>query len=428
MKRRDFVLKSLITMASSPWINLLGARTRAFANASDPHFFVLLMVEGGMDVTLGLDPRLHIKGEGQQDVFLEYRPEQIIQKNGIRLGPAAKSLESFSQDILIVNGINMRRDAGHLALQEYLFTGNGAGTEGYLSAKLGYHRLFRDPIDVLTSGYSFNSGNLPLTTMSLNSTMQDSKSTDKISLFDKEFYIEDGTFGGMVETSEYINQKIQKIQTQLKENSKSDITKESIENFVAHLFKEGLSSCFSMELKTSGGMGFQLDTHSNHAGQEGKPGTHWTQQELVWNRVSEIFSTFKSTEFRGASLFDYTTFMVGSEFSRSPFLNAANGKDHNPFTNSVLLAGKNIQGGKAIGSSHVITRKKSPTGNAIHIGSVLNYKSGQEIPYGTSIKDKYEGLIFPENLASSVLSAFASSASPKLQKPEALVIPGLIKS
>jgi uncharacterized protein (DUF1501 family) len=46
--------------------------------------------------------------------------------------------------------------------------------------------------------------------------------------------------------------------------------------------------------------------------------------------------------------------VVISEFARTPALNGARGKDHNPMTNSVLFAGHGIQKGKTVRASLLI--------------------------------------------------------------------------
>lgn len=98
---------------------------------------------------------------------------------------------------------------------------------------------------------------------------------------------------------------------------------------------------------------------------------------------------------------DYTTFMVVTEFSRTPYLNGAKGKDHNPDTNSVLIAGKGVVGGKTFGASKVIPAKKSLTGAALHIATAYDSRTGlpAEGPHGAKF-------IFPENVIKTVADLF----------------------
>jgi uncharacterized protein (DUF1501 family) len=117
---------------------------------------------------------------------------------------------------------------------------------------------------------------------------------------------------------------------------------------------------------------FGLDSHSDHEK------NHLEAQTSAWTNVAEIFSIFKNLQYKntGKSLFDMTTFAVVSEFSRTPALNASKGKDHNPLTNSVLLAGKNIVGGETVGASRLISRQQSKTNQSKHVSLPIDYTTG----------------------------------------------------
>ena len=82
-----------------PGLTLYAEPKRA-GDESD-HFFVLLRTFGGMDVTLGLDPQILPAGADSGDLFLEYRPDEVVQAGGIRLGrPTA--LAPFANDCLVL--------------------------------------------------------------------------------------------------------------------------------------------------------------------------------------------------------------------------------------------------------------------------------------------------------------------------------------
>src|SRR5690349_7196058 len=73
------------------------------------HFFLMIRTFGGLDVTLGLDPQILPAGADEKDLFLEYRPEDILQASGLRLGPSAKPLAPYADRCVIINGVMMRR-------------------------------------------------------------------------------------------------------------------------------------------------------------------------------------------------------------------------------------------------------------------------------------------------------------------------------
>ena len=148
---------------------------------------------------------------------------------------------------------------------------------------------------------------------------------------------------------------------------------------IASNFINRLSSVASLRLQV-------VDSHRDH------PGRHYSSQLAAWNAVSDMFSLFKRIPYGDSTLFDRTTFLVVTEFSRAPFLNSQLGKDHNLLTNSVLLAGNGIKGNVTVGKSEVISRKRSSTGKAIYQASgehitpehiaqvILNLKHNEKKP------------------------------------------------
>ncbi|MCB0394262.1 MAG: DUF1501 domain-containing protein, partial [Bdellovibrionales bacterium] len=115
-----------------------------------------------------------------------------------------------------------------------------------------------------------------------------------------------------------------------------------------------------------------LDSHSAH------PQNHMRELSAAYSEIAKGLKKFKETPYKDGSLFDHTTFYVFSEFSRTPFLNGANGKDHNPRTNSALVLGKGIIGGKAVGASRLVTTDESAVGVPYHMGMPLDFST--ELP------------------------------------------------
>ena len=116
-----------------------------------------------------------------------------------------------------------------------------------------------------------------------------------------------------------------------------------------------------------------FDTHADHER------NHLNAQMNTWSYIAGIFNLFSNLPYKEGSLFDHTTFVVVSEFSRTPYLNPAKGKDHNVYTNSVLLAGGRVNGGRSFGKSKVIPRHQREDGRAIHIGSPFDFSTGQSV-------------------------------------------------
>jgi hypothetical protein len=141
---------------------------------------------------------------------------------------------------------------------------------------------------------------------------------------------------------------------------------------VASAFCSNSSQFAELQIRPEGS-GF--DTHSGHEG------AHLSSQKQAFETVAKIIEIFKKTAYgnSGESLFDRTTIMVTSEFSRTAALNSAKGKDHNPMTNSVLLLGNGINGNQTIGASRLVKRNESRTGASYQIGMPYDFNAGEVI-------------------------------------------------
>lgn len=396
LNRRDFLKTSLLSSlaCSIPGISLAKAST----NTLD-HFFVQILVPGGMDVTLSLDPLKHDKFDtDNQDIFIEYRWDQVFKHKELHLGPACASLQKFMNSIATVNGIVMRRDVGHESLLAYMASGSGSGDLPYYAIEAN-HALPKTILGSLVNT-SFSLGNR---TSSL-AQIADFQSDAEVSALNSEaaeslrsFYrsyetkLTQSSYGmlDILSKEATFREKIQSVSAEMDSESNEAAV-------IAASFIENLASSAILDLERIDNFQFDMDTHSDHEG------NHLQAQQTVWNFIAQIFDLFTNTPYKQGSLFDHTTFVVVSEFSRTPYLNPAKGKDHNVYTNSALLAGGRINGGKSFGGSKVITRTNRNDGRALHIGSPFDFEAGRTVDNsGPNIE-----LIFPENLARSMNQLF----------------------
>src|SRR5262245_49913674 len=104
MKRREFI--NLTSQAGM--LALLGSlNLPRLARAATPGKFTNLIYvhfNAGWDVVLGLDPQINRTKLEDRALFLGYRPEEIIQAEGLKLGPAALPLKPLSSNCVVVNG------------------------------------------------------------------------------------------------------------------------------------------------------------------------------------------------------------------------------------------------------------------------------------------------------------------------------------
>lgn len=418
LSRRDFVKVSGQLVSCAALAPVFSGLRLFSATAAEPaardHLFVLVRTFGGMDVTLGLDPWVLPPGADDKDMFLEYRPEDIIKAGNLQLGPAAKALVPWASECLILNGVMMRRDAGHDVINQYMVTGRGDGKAAALPVELGL-ALGAGSFGILSNSGTYVAGKA----VTLSATQEILEESDQSLLIAwieerlKELASIEGTPLEMAEKKLVEGKEAAvRIQELLDSFKKETGGKLEDRHVLASVFAAGGAQQAQIDLAIPG---LGLDTHSQHEK------NHLQVQSRVWDQVAELFTLFKKVPYLGASLFDHTTFMVISEWSRTPFLNAAKGKDHNPFTNSVLFAGKGLQKGSVVGKSRLITRKQ--TGRmAEHIAWPFNYSTGQlaTSPEGASF-------FYPENVIQTIGKLFGA---PKAFHPVAAsvpVIPGLLR-
>jgi hypothetical protein len=412
LHRRHFLKSAgLLSLYGSGLIPTLSLQ-QAFAmdSSSLPHFFVLIQVPNGWDVTLGLDPKDHSDGSDQRDIFIEYQPDQILKSGGISLAPSAQALLPHAQDLLIINGIEMRRDAGHETNRDIMSSGYGDGITALFPIELAA-TLGDGPLGVLIDQeISLGQRNTMVTAFS-GIDISGSGIGDAMELF----RVDSGSvFADAQRNLIDANNRIPQLLEAVEKVKKAGINDEKCVKMAA-AFLSGSALQASVSLSN-----LNLDTHSDHVG------VHAANQSRGWNSVAEIFSGFKNIEYaNGLSLFDLTTFYVVSEFSRTPYLNGGNGKDHNPHANSVLLAGKGIQGGRQIGKSFVLKKSESPTGFAQHISRPIDFRTGDIVTQAPESLEPVK-LIFPEDLSATIGKLFGNPHDFYVGKQKGLVIPGVL--
>jgi len=348
-------------------------------------FFVMIRVFGGMDVTLGLDPWLDATLPDEKDMFVEYKQSELIQAAPeMKLGPAAKALVPFADRFSIVNGLFMSQvDNGHGASMNYVSAGTTAGSAPALPVEISRGTQEGD-FGILTNT-ALTMGNRAALSSSLLDLKDLPNQTDVSGLLDQTKASQPTPF---FEAIKRVLSSRPALQTFINNmQSFGPLEQLSEAGVMAAAFMSEVAFTAQFDLTK-----YNLDSHAGH------PGAHLTQQTAVWTEVADIFKTFAGIPYGGTSLFDHTTFMVVSEFARTPALNSAKGKDHNPLTNSVLLAGRGIVGGKVIGASRLVTTAQSAIGAPYHIAYPIDYSTFEVQRQRTP----NARMIFPENIAQTV--------------------------
>lgn len=414
--RRDVLKTGVFMGASLAFSSFLPRSAFATAPRPDERFFVMLRISpagGGLDVTLGLDPWLQEQRSDPNDLFIEYRHDQLVKAGNIWLGPSGQPLVKHSKDLLVLNGVLLSEsDNGHEAAMNYVTTGNGQGRASDLPVEIEAIRGI-SPYGLLsTDAVSLGSRRVPYTRASdvvASLTKADPSSALERSVRDPRTPLERAVQGVVQskEVTKVMRERLGKV-----ERDASGVVPP--EGVAIASFLSGACRHAQIDFFLDG----NLDTHSNHEG------IHLDLQTKAWERVSSIFDLFKSTPFgeQGESMFDRTTFMVVSEFSRTPYLNSAKGKDHNPFTNSILFAGAGLQTAKSIGASLSIGAKRSKSGIPYHMAAPFDFATG--LPARTR---EGAGFVYPENVVLTVAAALGADLSKFQSVPKGTkLIPGVV--
>ena len=386
MKRRDFLKSASILGSTFLGSNYLLANT---LSSSDPdHFLVFLTMEGGWDTTLCMDPWDSETRLPEEDLFVEYRHDELLNWGGRLFGPAMKPLKGHAADITALNGMFMNSvDNGHPALLSYIMRGKADGNSADMPVAIA-NAMPADDFGVLHNGGVYKH-DLRTESIGAESLRGQSQST---------------RLNGILEYTGQLNpggsplyQSLESFSVAAPRRAKVSEIYNSIESdnsdmkVIASAFAAQGAQFAQYNIRLDG----NLDTHSDHVR------NHMNLLKAGFTQVSDIFSLFKSVPFMGGTLFDRTTFVVCSEFSRTAALNGGQGKDHNPMANSVLLAGYGIQKGKKIGAVKTVTRAQSATGESYQIALPFDYQSGQVVR-----DPSVNTLIFPQNMWRTISELF----------------------
>lgn len=389
MRRREFLERSFGTMGAAWLAGSLPWNALAHAPAED-RFFVSLHIENGWDITLATDPWLASTKPANEDMFIEYDPSQVIRPAGLPLGPSGAPLAPFADRITIINGVLAGlTDNGHEAHATYMKTGSGSGSRPEVTlhlAEAASHTSF----GVLSAdGRPFRASSRQLITSisSIASLLEDGRGGgDGLDIEGPSSPLEKAKrrIAGSTEELAALRTRIIETEKYMREAGALVGTLATFQPTIGACFLNGMSRQACLRMSAN------LDTHGAHEG------NHRVTLGTALTDVANMFRAFRAVPYgnTGESLFDRTTFMITSEFSRTAALNASLGKDHNPLTNSVILAGRGIRGGTVCGASKLITRAQSPTTLSYHIAQGFDFDSQRPVEN----RNEKTSVLLPENV------------------------------
>jgi hypothetical protein len=342
--------------------SLYVAKARAGGASPVDQFIVIINMPGGWDTTLSCDAWTSPVRPAEADLFIEYRDDEVTRVAGLALGPAMAPLIPFAKEMSIVNGVFLNSsDNGHPASHLYVFSGDPLLKAPSVSIEL--NRSVRSGPYGVVVNESIPLGGRAETVTTIAELIAIQNLDNPINRMRAMLAAVQGesdllTAARIIAGSDAEYQELVRL-IQI-EAATGEISEPGA---LRAAFLSGTSSVAHYSLNTG------FDTHSDHVG------NHLKQQTAGWEKVAALFTLFKATPFgsTGESLFDRTTFMISSEFSRTAALNASKGKDHNPLTNSVVLAGRGVKGGQTIGASKLVTLAESNIGLSYQIGLPFDF-------------------------------------------------------
>ncbi|MGV3620831.1 MAG: DUF1501 domain-containing protein [Archangium sp.] len=385
-----------------------GMPFRAFADqaglAPEDHCFVFAYFNGGWDVLLSLDPRdpavFTTERISETRILPGYNqlttggfPQMVVKPEGsnIDFGPAIGDMAQHFDQMAVVRGINMATVA-HEVGYRYFLTGkepNGAAARGSTTAteivgqmkpkapvpNIAYNvETYNDRYGGYANALRVSSSNDLLLTLAPSATQLDSEiEKELVDMHGRRISCEADLYDSRGLVTQYRDAQAQmqtvldarldryfrfehnaadpqdlndfrkalRVQYKLSPEGPNDVRSSSAARaaLIATALKLGVSQCVSMNI--AGG----LDTHF------GSQVTHATNQRTGWNALAALVSDLKTAMHpKGGNWMEHTTIVVFSEFSRTPLINAASGRDHH-ITNSCMLLGKGIKHNMVFGKS-----------------------------------------------------------------------------
>ncbi|MBX7232026.1 MAG: DUF1501 domain-containing protein [Bdellovibrionales bacterium] len=461
MNRRNF-LSSCGRLIIAPYAlnglaGLFGQRVLAaeLGNFED-HLLLVIRIWGAMDCTLGLNPWIDPKRPDPRDLFLDENYYFLRAKNAnLYFGPSAAPLEPFANNLAVVNGIFMgATDLGHPFAQNYITTSKGSPDTPHFIAELAEDQrrgarasqetvLFKGQVrtfDLETIG------KLPLEILSDRNNQLNSQSG-------KDFDYPTLSFTGddPLMTAYRAAAKVEADRKgflhylellQKKSNSNAPATANPFDGSSSENEKEFFKDCVLVSALAGGVARFaqvdweysdKLDTHT------GFKKRHQDGQRHAWTRVASILkmlSSLNNPKTNTALFPNHVTLAVITEFSRPPFLNDNEGKDHNYFDNSALLGGRGIRGGQSIGAHHLFVRDERRRESQLS-GGHIDFKTGAVVKsaeFSTGDVNRFHeqgnvSLIRPENILKTLGDVFnVDQRNMRLFSPSTLALPNIINT
>lgn len=372
MNRRDVVKSGLMLLGAGA---LPALERRALAQGEGAHFFIYVNLFPGACGSNLFDARpLALTAAGKMQNFYGVEPSVWEGTNGGKALATASTdpLKPFRDKFSIVNGVQMATTFdGHEQNQGFIFTGSPFGGESFLPHLNAKSRLPLDSLslfEIFGVNITNNSASLTTNEFTLASLPRTfdvpgideataklvraryenlQQGTGNLSTGARQLlsgFDASGSLGAKLRGMTFEVSQVFNPETGTLVETGTPVNLQ----VVAQFLKQGIARSLHL------GITDNYDVHDNMSCKK-QPETFKRTSE----RLAMLLKFMQDTPFdeaAGKSLLDVTTFVVGSEFSRTMRQLSAptieqTGTDHNPLTNSFLIGGKGIKGGLVIGAS-----------------------------------------------------------------------------
>jgi Protein of unknown function (DUF1501) len=337
-------------------------------DTADPHFFLLIILNGGADPSYMFDARpLSMTRAGKIQNYLGTEPDPWTGRNGgVALATSLiRPLVPFRDRFSILNGVYMAPSFdGHTQNMNFLFSGRPFGGESFIPhlnlADTGRRPDSLDailPTSPVTANLDNHSGVVPLAVGSIGELSEKlnenepPRSGDALVDFIRSRLAANATgrgrfaagarlMGEGMDGAADVHRKL----ARLTAPDRRQTPERQCLALIAECFRLSISRSAIYVLPEF------FDVHA--------PAQARTQPRLFADAISRIASLLAGladTPFDARrSMFDVTTVMVASEFGRTMRASGAiddTGTHHNQFSSSILIGGKGIRAGLVIGAS-----------------------------------------------------------------------------
>ena len=432
MKRRIF-LKSMASSAALASFASLSNRVWAAPEAYEGRFLVVMQMDGGLDVTQLSDPKVNTPGEPDINKLAN---ESDIQTAGrIQYAPVASNrrlFENHHQKMLVINGVDAQTNS-HTTGVLHNWSGRNAAGLPTLTALFAAAKAPDLPLAYVNNGgFSATADLIRFSRLNDHNALVD--------LLDPGAVPWDNS--RTLRRASDIS-RVQRYQQQALERklAKSSLTPRQRANATAYLsartnrdaldrlksiipasdafqpnvvlpyvnFESDLMRQIQLSLLTfKAGVGVScdlmchgFDTHNEHD----------LQHEALYNHVADAIDYFWN--FAGElGISDRITLVVGSDFGRTNFYNAENGKDHWPIGSYIVMEESPDWGNRVVGVT-----------DGLHNALKVNPSTLKEDPdngilmYPKHVHKALRRYLGVENLAEQERLAFAATEDLDLFNP-----------